>query len=333
MNIVISLVAVLILVLLAYVGAGIAGLHTLFGIILPYIAFAVFVVGMVYRVVRWAKSPVPFRIPTTCGQQKTLPWFKSSKIDSPHTTAGVIGRMLLEVLFFRSLFRNTRTELTKESPKVSYASNYWLWFFAMAFHYSFLIVLIRHLRFFSEPVPGFVLALQGVDGFLQIGVPVFYITSILLLAAVTLLFLRRVVYPQLRYISLANDYFPLFLILGIAFTGILLRHFFKTDIVGVKELTLGLLSFSPSASVLADVSSLFFIHLFLVTCLFAYFPFSKLTHMAGVFLSPTRNLANNNREIRHINPWNPKVKFRTYEEYEDEFRDKMKQVGIPVDKE
>ena len=71
----------------------------------------------------------------------------------------------------------------------------------------------------------------------------------------------------------------------------------------------------------------------MVGVLFAYFPFSKLTHMAGVFLSPTRNLANNNREIRHINPWNAPVKLHTYEEYEDEFREKMKGAGIPVEKE
>ena len=55
-------------------------------------------------------------------------------------------------------------------------------------------------------------------------------------------------------------------------------------------------------------------------------------HMGGVFLSPTRNLANNNRAQRHVNPWNPAVKVHTYEEYEDEFRDKMVAAGLPVEK-
>ena len=41
----------------------------------------------------------------------------------------------------------------------------------------------------------------------------------------------------MRYISLASDYFPLFLILGIASTGVLMRYFTKTDIVGVHETT------------------------------------------------------------------------------------------------
>ena len=56
-------------------------------------------------------------------------------------------------------------------------------------------------------------------------------------------------------------------------------------------------------------------------------------HMPGVFLSPTRNLANNNRMKRHINPWDYPVKFHSYEAYEDEFRVKMKAADIPVDKE
>jgi hypothetical protein len=55
--------------------------------------------------------------------------------------------------------------------------------------------------------------------------------------------------------------------------------------------------------------------------------------MAGVFLSPTRNLANNNRSVRHVNPWNYPVKVHTYEEYEEEFREFMKDAGIPVEKE
>ena len=76
----------------------------------------------------------------------------------------------------------------------------------------------------------------------------------------------------------------------------------------------------------------FFIHLFFVSVLFAYFPFSKLMHMGGVFLSPTRNLANNNRTVRHVNPWNTPADLHTYEEWEDEFRDKLEAAGLPVER-
>jgi nitrate reductase gamma subunit len=66
--------------------------------------------------------------------------------------------------------------------------------------------------------------------------------------------------------------------------------------------------------------------------LLAYFPFSKLMHLGGVFMSPTRNLANNNRAVHHENPWNYPVKIHTYQDYENEFREKMIEVGLPVDK-
>ncbi len=330
MTILAALAAIIVLILLPMLGAQQPGLQSIFGTYIPYIAIVLFLGGFIYRVVKWARIPVPFRIPTTCGQQKTLPWIKSSRFDNPHGTFGVIVRMALEVLFFRSLFRNTKMEI-KPGGNVVYGPNKWLWAAAMAFHYSFLIVFIRHLRFFTEPVPGFIHAVQSLDGFFEIGVPAMYLTSVLLLGAVGFLFLRRITSPQLRYISLPNDYFPLFLILGIAVTGILLRHFSKTDIESVKELAMGILSLKPVVP--AGIDPLFFIHFFLVCVLFAVFPYSKLMHMAGVFMSPTRNMANNSRMKRHVNPWNKPVKFRTYEEYEDDFREKMKSADIPVEKE
>jgi nitrate reductase gamma subunit len=81
------------------------------------------------------------------------------------------------------------------------------------------------------------------------------------------------------------------------------------------------------------IDVMFYIHLFLVSTLLAYFPFSKLMHMGGVFLSPTRNLPNNNRARRHVNPWNYPVKVHSYEAYENDFRDLMKEAEIPVEKE
>ena len=325
-----SLIAVIVLILLAYVGVEAAGLQVLFGIIIPYIAVLIFIVGFISRVMDWASSPVPFRIPTTCGQQKTLPWFKQNKIDNPFTTGGVIVRMFFEIVFFRSLFRNTRMALN-EGPKISYVWEKWLWLAALAFHYSFLTVLIRHLRFFLEPVPVCLQWLEKIDGFFQIGLPGLFISGAVLLAAVTFLFLRRIYLPQMRYISLAADFFPLFLIISIAITGILMRYFTKVDVVGIKELAMGLASFHPAIP--EGIGAIFYIHLFLVSILFIYFPFSKLMHMPGVFMSPTRNLPNNTRAKMHINPWNYPVKVHTYEEYEDEFREKMREAGLPLEKE
>ena len=321
------LIAVMVVILLAYVGVEAAGLQVLFGIILPYIAVLIFIAGFVYRVMDWASSPVPFSIPSTCGQQKTLSWIKHDKIDNPTTTIGVIIRMMLEILLFRSLFRNTKFALN-EGPKISYVWEKWLWLVSLAFHYSFLVVLIRHLRFFLEPVPVWLQWLEDIDTFLQLGLPGLFLSGAILLGATTFLFLRRIYLPEMRYISLAADYFPLFLIISIAITGILMRYFTKVYIVGIKELTIGLASFHPTIP--EGIGALFYIHLLLVSVFFAYFPFSKLMHMPGIFLSPTRNLANNTRFKRYINPWNYPVETHTYEEYEDEFRERMIEAGLPV---
>src|SRR5512141_184957 len=193
---------VIVLVLLAFAGVKMANLHFLFGVLIPYAAVAIFILGFIYRVVQWGRSPVPFRIPTTCGQMESLPWIKQNKLENPSTTLGVIGRMLLEVLFFRSLFRNIKTEF-REGPKLSYGSDKWLWMAGLAFHWSFLIILIRHLRFFFLKVPYVIHVMESLDSFLQIGAPLFYITDALLLGAVTFLVLRRFLIPQVKYISLA----------------------------------------------------------------------------------------------------------------------------------
>jgi len=325
-----SLLAVAGLILLAYVGVGAAHLNYLFGVIIPYAAIAVFIIGIIYRVLQWAARPVPFRIPTTAGQQKSLPWVKQNKIDNPSSALGVIVRMAFEVLLFRSLFRNTRSELTG-GPKLSYASAKWLWIAGLAFHWTFLIILVRHLRLFLEPVPSSIKIVESLDSFFQVGAPLLYLTDVIFLLAVTYLLLRRIFIPILRYISLPADYFPLFLIIGIGATGVLTRYFFKVNVVGVKELTMGLVTLSPKIP--EGIGVLFYIHLFLVSMLFAYFPFSKLMHMAGVFLSPTRNLANTNRMEMHVNPWNYPVKVHTYDEYEEDYREFMKDAGIPVEKE
>ncbi len=301
-------------------------------VIIPYVSIIMFICGIIYRTLSWGESAVPFRIPSTCGQQKSLSWIKYNRLESPFTKRDVFWRMFLEILLFRSLFRNSRMHFYKDRPKVAYFSSKWLWLFAIAFHYSFLIVLIRHLRFFTVPVPSFTHFIEKVDGFFEVGMPVMYLSGVILLVSVLMLLFRRIIIDRLRYISLPADYFPLFLILTIASTGIIMRYFYRIDVVSVKELTMGLVTFNPIL-LKEPINILFYIHLFSVCVLFAYLPYSKMVHLVGILFSPTRNLPNNSRAIRHINPWNPIVKVHTYEEYEEEFRDKMKKVGLPLEKE
>lgn len=331
MGALISLVAVVVLALVPYVAVAAGDLRFLVGVLVPGIAFAVFILGLIYRVVKWARAPVPFRIPTTCGQQKTLPWLKNEELDNPSGMFGVLGRMFLEVFFFRSLFRNTVAEVNPEKEKVTYVGTKYLWAAGMVFHWSMLIVVLRHFRFFVEPVPQFVEFLQFFDGFFQVGVPVIYATTVGMIVGLGYLLLRRFFEGQVKYISLPSDYFALYLLLGVAISGGLMRHIEKVDIVQVKAAIAGWASFQFVTP--EGVGSLYFVHVFLVSVLLFYFPFSKLLHMPGVFLSPTRNLANTNRARHHVNPWNPEVKPHTYAEWEEEFHDKIVAAGLPLDKE
>ena len=332
MGALISLIAVAGLALLAAVGAT-AGDSPRFvlGVIIPGVAFAVFLGGIIFRVVHWARSPVPFRVPTTTGQAKSLPWIRNNEFESPSGLFGVIGRMALEVFAFRSLFRNTRVEIMSEKQKLNYIADKGLWAAAMAFHWAMFIIVLRHFRFFLEPVPAWVGALQSLDGFFQVGLPVYFGTTFLMVVGLAYLLARRFFDAKVRYISLPTDYFALYLLLGIALTGILMRHVEKVDVVQVKAAIAGWASFQPVAPV--GVGLWYFVHIAMVSALLVYFPFSKLLHAPGVFLSPTRNLANSNRIRRHINPWNPDVQGHSYAEWEDEFRDKLKASGYALEKE
>lgn len=332
MKYVFSFLAVIVLIAIAGLGSLIPGMQSVFGIALPYLAILVFAGGFIYKVVDWAKSPVPFPIQTTCGQAASLDFIKRNKLECPHTTPEVVARMILEIFTFRSLFRNTKATIYN-GPHITYESSKWLWGFALMFHYSFLLIVLRHMRLFLDPVPAWVNWLDFGDGIFQIGAPNVYVTDATILIALGYLFGRRIWSRHVRYLTLMNDIFPLVLIFGIACTGILMRYFLRTDIdiLTIKRLAVGLVTFSPVIA--TKIGMIFFIHLFLVCALLIYFPFSKLMHMGGVFMSPTRNMKNNSRAVRHINPWNPDIKPHSYAGYEDEFREFMVDAGIPVDKE
>ncbi len=325
-----ALVAVVLLAALAFLSGQTEGLRVLFGIVVPYAALLTLLAGLTYRVLVWSRAPVPFRIPTTCGQQKSLPWIKAGWLESPYSGAGVAARMALEIGLFRSLFRNIRVQL-REGVRLTYGEDKLLWLAALVFHWTFLVIFLRHLRFFLEPIPSLVTHLASVDAFFQISTPDLYVSDLLILAALGYLLLRRLRNGQVAYISLFSDYFILFLLLGVTGTGILMRYVARIDTVAVKQFALGLVTFSPVIP--KEVGPLFFTHIFLVSLLAAWFPFSKLMHMAGIFLSPTRNLANINRERRHVNPWNPPVAVHTYDEWEEEFRDKIAAAGLPLERE
>ena len=130
---------------------------------------------------------------------------------------------------------------------------------------------------------------------------------------------------------MAADYLPLALVATVAGSGVLMRWWSHTDVAAVKRFALGLATFHPVAP--AGVGLLFYIHLFAASALAVSIQFTKLAHMAGLFFSPTRNLPNDSRARRHVNPWVAPAAVHTYAEWEDEFRDRMRGAGLPLERE
>ena len=61
MNLIFSFSALAILILIVVVGVEAANLKYIFGVIIPYAAFVMFMIGVIYKVIHWARSPVPSR--------------------------------------------------------------------------------------------------------------------------------------------------------------------------------------------------------------------------------------------------------------------------------
>jgi nitrate reductase gamma subunit len=224
--------------------------------LLFYFATATIVAGLVYRIRLYAATPTPLRIPTT---------------PAPTTANGVIRRMFFEVTLFNSLFK----------------SNKWIWLFGWVFHAALLFVLLRHLRYFTDPVWSWVALIQPIGSY----------AAFAMVAGLAGLWARRFLVDRVRYISSPSDHLMLALLIAIGLTGLGMKYVAHTDIVAVKAFFLGLMYFDwqPMPSDL-----LLNLHLLLVALLMIIFPFSKLLHAPGVFFSPTRNQIDNPREKRHV---------------------------------
>ena len=224
-----------------------------------YIATAVLIGGLAYKIWLYQKVPAPLKIPTT---------------PAPTTRSGVVYRMFKEIVFFESLFK----------------SNKWIWLFGWLFHFGLLLVLLRHLRYFTQPVWFWVDWLQPFGKY----------ASLMMIIGLSGLLLRRIVVDRVRYISSPSDHLMLLLLLAIGVTGVLMTFFYPVDIVSMKIFFLGLMRFDPQP---LPSDLLMTTHLALVALLMIIFPFSKLLHAPGVFFSPTRNQVDNPREQRHVAAW------------------------------
>lgn len=226
---------------------------------LYYIAAIILVAGVAYRIYEYARTPSPLVIPTT---------------PAPTTQSGVVMRMGREVLLFESLFK----------------ANKWIWLFGWMFHVGLALVLLRHLRYFQEPIWFWVEFIQPFGKY----------ASFIMVAGLAGLWARRFLVDRVRYISTPSDHLMLALLLGIGLTGMLITFVTKTDVVALKAFTLGLIVFDWHP---VPADPILLVHLALVALLMIVFPVSKLLHAPGVFFSPTRNQKDDPRETRHIAPW------------------------------
>ena len=86
-----------------------------------YVAALIFIIGVARKVVQYASTPAPLKIPTT---------------PAPVTVPGVVLRMFNEVVLFQSLFKASK----------------FTWIFGWLFHAGLFFVLLCHLRLFTESV-------------------------------------------------------------------------------------------------------------------------------------------------------------------------------------
>jgi nitrate reductase gamma subunit len=227
--------------------------------LLFYAATAVLVLGVAAKIRSYLRTPAPLKIPTT---------------PAPTTQGGVALRLAREVVLFESLFKSSK----------------WTWIFGWMFHAALLLVLLRHVRYFQEPVWTPVLWVQFAGTY----------AGFAMVAGLAGLWARRFLVDRVRYISTPSDHLHLALLLAIGLSGLTMRFVAHTDIVALKAFMLGLMRFDWQP---LPGDPLLLLHLTLVALLMFVFPISKLLHAPGLFFSPSRNQVDNPREARHLAPW------------------------------
>jgi nitrate reductase gamma subunit len=211
-----------------------------------YIACLIFLGRFISHIVSWAKAEKDPETEQAAKKKMSL---------------RTLWNIVLDIVFFRRL----------------YATNRMLWIASLAFHISFLLVVVRHLRYFMYPVPDFLMFIQPA------GLYAGYVLPISLL----LMLIIRIADGKDRYVSIYNFYL-LGILLLTSLTGVLMKTIFRTNLVDAKAFMLGIITFSPAA--LPD-SMLFMVHYILVLILLPSLPFHLIA-------SPVTTMEARRREER-----------------------------------
>jgi nitrate reductase gamma subunit len=151
-----------------------------------------------------------------------------------------------------------------------------LWIGEWFFHASLFVVVLRHLRYFMNPVPAWVVWAQTPG----------WIAGLLLPAAVLFILAIRLLTGQEQFSSRAN-LLMLLDVLAIGATGLLMSTRFRVDLTAVKLFALGIVTFNPSAP---PPDILFTLHLGFVLALLLFVP-------SHVFTAPLTMLDAQRREL------------------------------------
>ncbi len=236
-------------------------------VILTYTVFLTFIIGVIWRIILYVKTPMCVKIPLT---------------PAPKTSWGAFWRLMGEVFFFKTLYKSDKSA----------------WLGGYVFHVSFAIVMIQHLMrhyvydFYSGHPPAWYNAL----------IPIGLFFGVLMLISLLYLFFRRIFIDRVKFISILSDYFILILLMAITVVGlseILLQPAAQLEkaVIQLDVFFNRLLIFSP---VNIPTNLLFLLHYSLVLLLIGYIPFSKIMHFVGIFFSPTITMVDNPREKRHF---------------------------------
>jgi len=220
-----------------------------------YLALAVFIIGMGWRVYEWATTP------------KSA--VRLGMFPKPATKFGRLVKMLKDTLF------------APQSARIEPV----MWAFAFAFHVAALGAFVGHGRLIAEfPILPELLGEEGMNAFAALSGS---IAGILMLVGVLFWIGRRTFGPY-KNLSVPEDFLLLFLLLGVIVMGDHMR-FVYGDIVHAatyREWFGSLLAFKPAfpAELLAgNVGISLGTHMLFTDLFLIYFPFSKLVHTIGAF--------------------------------------------------
>ncbi len=221
--------------------------------IMVYVAVAVFLVGMSYRVYQWINSPKPR--------------FKTGVFPKPSTPEA----RWLRVARDSFVFPEARTY------------DRWMWIFTILFHFGLLGALVGHLRLVQEFTP--LANALGPKGMEQLSLLGGGVMGIILIVTLAYYFLRRLT-PPYKEISILEDYLLLVLLILVVVMGNHMRFAGDVQTTEYRAYVQSLVALKPTFShALAESStkSALVFHVLFANLLLIYFPFSKLVHMIATF--------------------------------------------------